>query len=89
MIGDLIDEEDEYWECYLAHSHIVDEVFAPVTNIRRTEYLRVLIEEYLHDFKSLYLNRTLTQKMHYLIHIRTWTQWLALRQLPPLISLIS
>ena len=46
MIGNLIDDDDEnddyvYWEHYLLHAKIVDEVFAPVTSISRADNLEL------------------------------------------------
>ena len=81
MIGDLIDDDDEnddyvYWEHYLLHAKIVDEVFAPVTSVSRADYLELLIQDFLHDFKVLYPNRPLTPKMHYLLHAPDWIKWL-------------
>ena len=75
LIGDLVEEENPYWENYLAHADIVDEVFAPVTSVDRTEYTAMMIEDFLHDFKELYPNRPLTPKMHYLVHLPAWMRW--------------
>ena len=54
LIGDLAEEENPYWENYLAHADIIDEVFAPVTSVDITEYTAMMIEDFLHDFKELY-----------------------------------
>jgi 5-hydroxyisourate hydrolase-like protein (transthyretin family) len=32
----------------------------------------MLIEDFLEEFKVLYPERSLTPKMHYLVHIPTW-----------------
>ena len=48
--------------------------FAPVTTVGKLDYLQILIEEYLIEFKELYPSRPLTPKMHYLVHIPTWTK---------------
>lgn len=75
IIGDLIDEDDPHWNNYLSHLEIVDEIFAPVYSEDRIGYLKMIIEDFLYDFKSLYPNRHLTPKMHYLVHMPTWIQW--------------
>lgn len=51
---------------------MIDEVFAPVTDVHRTKYIEILIEDFLYDFKLLYPNRPLTPKMHYLVHLPRW-----------------
>lgn len=71
LIGDKVPENYPYWENFLAHLEIVDEVFAPIISEDRLEYLSMLIEDYLEDFRALY-SRPLTPKMHYLIHVPTW-----------------
>lgn len=70
MIGDLVEEDNEYWENYLSHLEIMDEIFAPVYSIDRLGYLKMMVEDFLYDFKVLY---PLTPKMHYLVHIPTGT----------------
>ena len=74
IIGDLVDVNDESWN-YLLHLEIMNEVFAPVYSLDRIPYLKMAIEDFLHDFKSVYPNRPLTPKMHYLVHIPTWIEW--------------
>lgn len=47
-------------------------IFAPVTNVDKTVYLELLIEQYLSDFIHLYPGRPLVPKMHYLVHVPMW-----------------
>ncbi len=75
IIGDLVDEDDPNWNNYLSHLEIVDEIFAPVYCEDRIGYLKMIIEDFLYDFTSLYPNRPLTPKMHYLVHMPTWIKW--------------
>lgn len=75
IIGHLVEENDQYWDNYLLHLEIMDEVFAPVYSLDRIPYLKMIIEDFLHDFKLLYPNRPITPKMHYLVHIPTWIEW--------------
>lgn len=53
----------------------MDEVFAPVTSGDRMEYVAMIIEDFLEEFKTLYPLRPLTPKMHYLVHVPTWIKW--------------
>lgn len=80
IIGDLVPMDDPAWENYLRHLEIIDEVFAPKTTIDRVEYLEMLIEDYLYDFKIIYPERPFTPKMHHLIHISTWIKRYIIQQ---------
>ena len=74
LIGDLIPEEHPYWNNFLLLLDIVNELFAPVTHPHRADYLSIIVGEFLEDFKELYPNRPLTPKMHYMVHMPTWTK---------------
>jgi len=78
LIGDLIPEEHPYWNNFLLLLDIVNELFAPVTHPHRADYLSIIVGEFLEDFKELYPNRPLTPKMHYMVHMPTWTKWYVL-----------
>ena len=58
----------------------MDEIFAPITTEERTKYISMIIEDFLEDFTVLYPERPLTPKMHYLVHVPTWTKWYVLNQ---------
>ena len=75
LIGDKIPEGYVYWENFLTHLDIMVEVFAPIISGDRIDYISMLIEDFLDDFRLLYPERPLTPKMHYLIHVPTWTKW--------------
>ena len=75
IIGDKIPSGHQYWDNYLAHLEIMDEVFAPIIHEERTDYVCMLVEDFLKEFKRLYPERPLTPKMHYLVHIATWISW--------------
>ena len=74
LIADKIPGDNPYWENFLHHLQIIVEVFAPVTSDDRLDYLGMLIEDFLQDFTTLY-KRSLTPKMHYLVHLPTWIKW--------------
>ena len=62
LIGDIIPDEYPYWENYLTHLDIMDEIFAPVTSGERADYVAMLIEDFLEDFKYCILNDPSPQK---------------------------
>ena len=74
IIGDKVPEEDEYWMHFLKLLDIVDYVFAPLTTPDKAAYIAVLMEDFLTEFSSLYPDRSLTPKMHYMIHIPSWIE---------------
>ena len=74
LVGDLVPDDNNYWNNYLQLLQIMEYTFAPVTTVGKLDYLQFLIEEYLSEFTELYPSRPLTPKMHYLVHIPTWTK---------------
>jgi len=72
LIGDLVPEGDEDWDHFLQLMEIMDYIFSPQTTSASISFLRVIIEDYLTEFKQLYLERRLTPKTHYMIHIPSW-----------------
>lgn len=72
LVGDKVHPDCPHWGNYLSHMEIMDEVFAPIITEERMDYLSMLIEDFLEEFKILYKDRPLTPKMHYLVHIPTW-----------------
>ena len=56
----------------MSHLQIMEEVFAIITSRDHLDYLRMLIEDCLHDFQELYIATSLTPKMHDMVHIPTW-----------------
>lgn len=74
LIGDLVPDDNRHWDNYLNLLMIMEYVFAPVTNMGKISYLEMFIEEYLTEFVQLYPSRPLTPKMHYLLHVPTWTK---------------
>ena len=68
IIGDKVPIGHLYWDNYLSHLEIMDEVFAPITSSARCDYLAMMIEDFLVDFKELYPERPLTPKMRIFQH---------------------
>ena len=72
LIGDLIPEDDEYWDHFLQLLTIMDYVFAPTTTEAIIDYIAVQVEDFLVEFKRLYPDRPLTPKLHYAVHLAKW-----------------
>ena len=64
LIGDLIPEQDIYWQNLLRIEEIL---FAPVTSVPLAAYVRVLVQEHLQNFKKLY-SHNIIPKQHYMVH---------------------
>ena len=54
MIGDLVPESDEEWECFLYLLDILRICVSSVFSIDLVEYLKFLIEMYLSSFRKCY-----------------------------------
>ena len=68
IIHDLVPHEDPDWCLFLDLMHIVDIVFSPITSKGATYYLRILIQDYLLEFKELYPDVNIIPKMHFMVH---------------------
>ena len=53
LIGDLVPDDDPYWDNYLLLLTIVDYVFAPTLSKRTPAFLTVLINDHLSQFKEI------------------------------------
>ena len=69
LIGHLVPENDSFWDNFLMLLTIMDYVFAPVTTPDKADYVAMLVEDFLTEFKELYPERRLIPKMHYMIHM--------------------
>ena len=67
LIGDLVPEQDPYWENLLNLLRIEEILFAPVLSVPLAAYVAVLIQDYLRNFKELY-SRNIIPKQHYMVH---------------------
>lgn len=63
LIGDLVPEDNAYWQLFLLLLKIVDIVMAPKCTNGIAAYLRQLIEEHHTTFQELYPDRHLTPKL--------------------------
>lgn len=68
FIGDLVDRDDDHWECFLLLWDICSVVCSFELTTDDVTHLGWLIETYLEAFTSLY-GASVTPKMHYLVHL--------------------
>ena len=68
IIHDLVPEDDPNWEIFTDLMKIVDILMSPVIASKTTYYLKVLIKEYLEEFRNLYPDTRLIPKQHFMIH---------------------
>ena len=84
LIGYLVPEDCKFWSLYILLLKICSIATSWQIKPDTISYLSVLIEEHHTQFKSLYPDRTITPKMHYMLHypsqmvrygplIYTWT----------------
>ena len=72
LIGDLVPEESEHWKLFILFLDIVQKIMAPKCTVGLAAYLRELIHQHHSTFIDCYPNRSLTPKLHYIIHIPKW-----------------
>ena len=71
LIAHKVPEDDAHWKNTLRLLQIV--IFSTSTYCSKETvlFLRTMIAEYLHNFKTLYPRASFTPKMHYMIHLPT------------------
>lgn len=68
IIGDKIDMEDPYWECYLMLLEITMYCTARAISVSSINYVKVLIEQHHRAFRVCYPEVNMTPKTHYMVH---------------------
>jgi hypothetical protein len=68
LLYQWIPKENADWELFCDLMTIVDILFAPVIAKGTTAYLRLVIREYLEEFKGLYPHINLIPKQHFMVH---------------------
>lgn len=68
LIGDKIPENDDHWSLFLTLIRICSISISPVITYDLMAYTRVVVEEYLQSFRTLYPS---VPKQHYMIHYAT------------------
>lgn len=74
MIGDMIDEEDELWECFLLHLDILQLCTAKKVTKALSGYLEALICDHHQMFTRCYVGRA-PPKFHYIVHFPQQMIW--------------
>ena len=69
MIGHFVSEDDENWLNFLLLLQIVDLLSSPQITVDEAVYLQLLIEHHHQEFSGLYPEKSITPKMHYMVHI--------------------
>ena len=75
MIGDKVESEDPYWECYLQLLEITKHCTAYVTSPGSADYVAVLIEQHHRGFRTCYPHVNMTPKLHYMVHLPKLLKW--------------
>ena len=65
MIGDLVPEDDQKWECFLLLLEIVKHCTSRVTSTKAAAIVAALVDQ---NFKNSYPGTNLTPKIHYMVH---------------------
>lgn len=68
IFGDVIERNNSYWNLLLLLIQIVNIVFSPVVTNGLTYYLKHLINDHHKLFRSLFPDRRLIPKHHFMIH---------------------
>lgn len=70
MVGEFVPTSDERWQNFVRLLYITDYLMSP--QISRDDniiaYLKHIIEEHHSAFSRLYPDKSITPKLHYLIH---------------------
>lgn len=69
MVGNLVEEDDQHWSCFLLLWEICSIALAFEISANDTVKLAWLVEMYLEAFAALYGATSLTPKMHHLVHL--------------------
>ena len=74
LIGDKVPRKDKHWQSLILLLKICKIALSPTCTHDTIPYLRVLIEEKLITFTSLYPNTKIIHKLHYMVHYPTQIQ---------------
>ena len=69
LIGDMVSDDNPFWQLYLLLLKILGIIMAPKISRAIAAYLRELIAEHHSTFTQLYPHCHLTPKFHYMVHI--------------------
>ena len=69
IIGDLVPNDDEYWDLFLQMMEIVDVLFSSNTAEDHAGYVAVLINDHHKDFCRLYHDHNIILTMHFMVNM--------------------
>jgi len=69
MVGNLIDDNDDHWICFLILWDICGMVLKFEVTEADSRHLSWLVEVYLESFHELYGHASMPPKFHYLVHL--------------------
>ena len=69
LVGDYIDEDDEYWKLFLQLMDIVDILFSFRVSDEHVAYVAALIHDHHHEFRRIYPTCNVIPKMHFMVHM--------------------
>ena len=68
IIGDLVPNDDQRWECFLLLLEIVKHCTSRVTSPKAAVIVAVLVDQHHQSFRKCYPGTNITPKMHYMVH---------------------
>lgn len=71
IVGREFLRDDPHYACFMLLNEISTLLFSPIIAYDQVPYLKLIIKQYLEQFKALYPHRPLTPKCHYLLHLPT------------------
>lgn len=74
VIGKFVPLNEVHWENFLSLLLITGYLMAPEIAEDEIDYVKVLIEEHHRQFKLIYPDASIIPKLHYMIHMASFTK---------------
>ena len=74
FVGHFVPEGDRNWDNFTLLLDITNFSFAPTLTREKADHIATMVQLFLVEFTQLYPERNLTPKMHYMVHLATWTK---------------
>ena len=69
MIGRMVPEDDDMWQCFLLLLDIMKVSTCQIQSPGLAGYLEVLVSDHHHSFVCCYPENSITPKLHYCVHL--------------------
>ena len=69
MIGHMVPEDDDMWQCFLLLLDIMKVSTCRIQSPGLAGYLEVLVGDHHHSFVHCYPGYSITPKLHYCVHL--------------------